>query len=316
MGRAHHRRQGGREVDWLRQIVSGRDRGDSPIRPGTSTLDDLARRLERSVIELRTFEPRYTAYSIPKRGGGSRTIHAPDRGTRDLQRAILRRVIGVHRGHPAVYGFVRGRSAVDHARRHVGSAVVLRLDIEDFFGSTRSEAVRRALAPVWNAEALEVLLRLTTLDGALPQGAPTSPAIANLVNLRLDHRLNGFARRHAARYSRYADDITFSLPTDDGLAVHALIRFTDKVVSESGYRMHRQRKLHVRRSHERQLVGGLVVNGAGAPRLPRERRRWLRAVEHRHATGGSSTMTDAQLRGWRAYRSMVDGAEEELSEGR
>ena len=180
------------------------------------------------------------------------------------------------------------------------------MDIEDFFGSTESERVRRWFAAVWDAEATDLLVRLTTVDGGLPQGAPTSPALADRVNLRLDHRLEGFARVTGARYGRYADDLTFSLERDDARAIHDLIRFTDKVLRESGYRMHRERKLHVRRSHERQVVSGLVVNGNGPPRLPRERRHWLRAVEHRLATTGTSTLTDAQLAGWQAYRSMVD----------
>jgi hypothetical protein len=299
-------------MDWLRNLLGGPVPG-MPSRPGTSTVDDLARRLQRSPMELRTFEPAYRTYAIPKKGGGSRTIHAPDRGTRDLQRAILRRVLGRGTPHPAVYGFVRGRSAVDHARLHAGAAVVLRLDIEDFFGSTTATAVQRLFAPVWDAEALEILIRLTTLDGSLPQGAPTSPAVANRVNVRLDHRLAGFARLHRARYGRYADDLTFSLERDEGASVHALIRFTDKVLTEAGYRMHRERKLHIRRDHERQVVAGLVVNGTARPRLPRERCRWLRAVEHHRASGKPITLTDAQLDGWRAYRSMVEGEVPEVS---
>jgi hypothetical protein len=148
------------------------------------------------------------------------------------------------------------------------------------------------------------LARLTTHNGSLPQGAPTSPKVSNHLNERLDARLHGFAAASGAVYSRYADDITFSLDVDDGSVVHALIRFTDKVVSEAGYRLHRQRKLHIRRRHERQIVGGLVVNDR--PRLPREARRWLRAVEHRVATGEKPTLSNEQLAGWRAYRSMVE----------
>jgi hypothetical protein len=180
------------------------------------------------------------------------------------------------------------------------------MDIEDFFGSTSTESVRRVFTPIWDAEATSLLLRFTTLDGSLPQGAPTSPALADLVNVRLDQRLVGFATKQGARYSRYADDLVFSLETDDSAAVHAIIRFTDSVLTAAGYRMHRARKLHVRRAYERQIVGGLIVNGAGAPRIPRERRRWLRAVEHRLATSGASTLSEAQLDGWRAYRSMVE----------
>jgi hypothetical protein len=95
------------------------------------------------------------------------------------------------------------------------------------------------------------------------------------------------------------------MDADDPKTIHALIRFTDKVVSAAGYRLHRRRKLHIRRRHERQLVGGLVVNER--PRLPRERRRWLRAVEHHLAAGGTPSLSPEQLAGWRAYRAMVEG---------
>ena len=171
------------------------------------------------------------------------------------------------------------------------------------FGSTPATRVRRYFRYVWDPDAADVLARLTTHAGSLPQGAPTSPKLSNHLNERIDARLAGFAASRGAVYSRYADDITFSLAADDGRTVHDLIRFTDKVVTEAGYRLHRRRKLHVRRRHERQLVGGLVVNDR--PRLPRERRRWLRAVEHR-ARSGSATLTEGQLAGWRAYRSMVE----------
>jgi RNA-directed DNA polymerase len=288
-------------MNWLRRLTRA-FRGLEPS--GSATVEDLSRLVERSALELRVFEPRYRTLSLPKRGGGIRTLHAPDRGTRDLQRLIARRVLGGRSSHQAVYGFEPGRSSVQHAQLHAGRAVVLRLDIEDFFRSTSASRVRRWFRFVWNDEAADILIRLTTLDGGLPQGAPTSPGLSSRVNARLDARLAGFARTRHARYSRYADDLTYSLATDDGKAVHELIRFTEKALASEGYRMHRSRKLHVRRRHERQLVAGLVVNERA--RLPRERRRWLRAVEHRLKSGQASTVTDEQLLGWRSYRSMVE----------
>lgn len=286
-------------MQFLRQLFSV----SGPQPHGTLGVDALAARLEMTVPQLRAFGPRYREFDIPKRGGGRRRIAAPDRGTRDLQRLIDRRTLPAS-GHPAAYGFVRGRSMVDHARRHSGKAVVLRMDIKDYFGSTAAERVRTYFRWVWDDDAADLLTALTTYRGSLPQGAPTSPALSNLVNRRLDARIAGFADRHGVTYSRYADDITFSLDADDDRLVRTLIRFTKKVVRESGYELHHRRKLHVRRRHQRQLVGGLVVNGV--PRLPRERRRWLRAVEHRFAIGSSPTVTEEQLAGWRAYRVMVD----------
>lgn len=293
-------------MNWLKRLLGGSPGSDErEPTTGTGTVEDLARRLERRADELRAFVPAYREFSVPKRSGGTRHISAPDRGTRELQRAIARRILGRSPIHSAVLGFERGRSTVDHARRHSGQAVVVRMDIEDFFGSTAADRVRRYFRHVWDADAAALLMRLTTHNGSLPQGAPTSPSLSNRLNRRLDARLAAFAHSRQAVYSRYADDITFSLSTDDARTVHALIRFTDKVVTQAGYRLHRRRKLHVRRRHERQLVGGLVVNDA--PRLPRERRRWLRAVEHRAAKGATPTLSARQLEGWRAYRSMVEG---------
>ena len=292
-------------MDWLRRLMGGGTQSDGPEpSTGTATIADLANRLEMTTAELRGFVPAYREFTVPKRGGGTRHISAPDQATRALQRGIARRVMGGSPSHPAAFGFERSRSTVGHARRHSGSAVVLRMDIEDFFGSTPAERVRRYFRYTWDPDAAELLARLTTHTGALPQGAPTSPKLSNHLNVRIDARLQGFAAARGAVYSRYADDITFSLAVDDGSTVHELIRFTDKVVTQAGYRLHRQRKLHVRRRHERQIVGGLVVNER--PRLPREVRRWLRAVEHRVATGGSATLSDEQLAGWRAYRMMVE----------
>jgi RNA-directed DNA polymerase len=286
---------------WLRQFF-GSVGGPEPR--GTIGADVLAARLDMTVAQLSAFGPRYREFDVPKRGGGRRRIAAPDRGTRELQRLIERRVLPLRSSHAAAFGFVRGRSMVDHARRHSGKAVVLRMDLKDFFGATTAERVRWYFRWVWDDAAADLLISLTTYRGSLPQGAPTSPTLSNLVNRRLDARIAAFASRHGVTYTRYADDITFSLDADDARLVRTLIRFTKKVVGESGYQLHHRRKLHVRRRHQRQLVGGLVVNGV--PRLPRERRRWLRAVEHRFATGSSPTITEQQLQGWRAYRAMVD----------
>lgn len=291
-------------MDWLRRLISGGTHSDeAEPTTGTASVDDLADRLEMTADALREFMPAYREFSLPKRGGGTRLISAPNRATRDLQRAIARRVLRGSPAHPAAFGFERGRSTVDHARRHAGQAVVLRMDIQDFFGSTPAMRVRRYFRYTWDSEAADLLARLTTHAGSLPQGAPTSPKLSNHLNERIDARLQGFAEARGAVYGRYADDITFSLPADDGRTVRDLIRFTDKVVSQAGYQLHRQRKLHVRRRHERQIVGGLVVNDR--PRLPRERRRWLRAVEHRMLKG-EATLTEAQLAGWRAYRAMIE----------
>jgi hypothetical protein len=288
----------------LRGLFGG---GSDGFPAGRFDLAELCRRLDAPVGGLAAVRPVYAAHSIPKRNGrGSRTIHVPDAATKTLQRRILRRVLGRLRAHAAATGFERGRSILDNARPHVGQAVLVKLDVRDFFPSTSTDRVRALFRSLgWDAESADTLVRLCTLDGGLPQGAPTSPRLANLANVRLDARLAALAARHGAAYTRYADDLTFSFPADDRSAVHQVIGMAKMIVGdEGGYRLHQKRKLQIRRRHEQQLVTGLVVNER--VQLPRRVRRWLRAVEHHVATGRDASLTPEQLAGWRAFAGMVE----------
>lgn len=282
--------------DLLRSLFGGKGLG----------VEELARRLGMSADDLRKVQPAYTEFTVPKRAGGTRRINAPDRALKAVQRRILRRLLARLRAHPAAMGFERGRSIVTNALPHVGKAVVLRMDLQDFFGTTSARRVRDYFRRIgWNGEAADLLTRLCTHEGGLPQGAPTSPRLSNLVNHKLDARLAGLARRFGATYTRYADDLTFSFAADDAAAVRAVIRGTRKIVGTAGYTTHKRRKLNVRRAYQRQTVTGLVVNHSA--NLPRQTRRWLRAVEHHLAAGSKATLTPPQLKGWRALQHMVEG---------
>ena len=290
---------------------STKSKRSRPARRGASLppprfdVEELARRLGVPADELGAARAAYARFAIAKRGGGTRQILAPDRATKALQRRILQRLLGRLPVHPSAHGFERGRSIVSNASPHVGRPVVLRLDVHDFFASTSTRRIRRLYRVLgWDREAAKILTRLTTLDGGLPQGAPTSPRLANLVNVQLDARLAGLARALGATYTRYADDLTFSFEVDDTAEIHDVIRASKRFLAREGYRLHEGRKLRIRRRHERQLVTGLVVNQRAA--LPRARRRWLRAVEHHVRVGRPATLTEDQLRGWRAFELMVE----------
>jgi hypothetical protein len=266
---------------------------------------ELARRLGVGEAELLALVPRYRPFKVQKRSGGQRIIDEPEEDLKRVQRLILRRLLGRLRSHPAAHGFERGRSIVTAALPHARRAVVLRMDVRDFFLSTRSERVSAYFRRIgWGVEAAGLLARLCTQRGGLPQGAPTSPRLSNLLNFRLDARLAALARAHGAAYTRYADDMTFSFGSDDHETLVAVIRTTKKILRDEGYHLHTERKLRVLRPHTRQTVAGLVVNER--VRLPRTTRRWLRAVEHRASAGRETTLTPAQLAGWRALRHMVD----------
>ena len=287
--------------DALRGLFKGADAQAG----GMLGVDELARRLGMGESELRALVPRYRPFVIEKRSGGQRVIDEPEEELKRVQRLILRRLLRRLRSHPAAHGFERGRSIVTAALPHARRAVVLRMDVQEFFPSTKSERVQSYFRRIgWGAEAAALLTKLCTHRGGLPQGAPTSPRLSNLVNFRLDARLAALARAHDAAYTRYADDMTFSFREDGHESIVNVIQTTKRALREESYRLHTERKLRVLRPHMRQTVAGLVVNDR--VRLPRATRRWLRAVEHRASLSLETTLTPAQLQGWRALSHMVD----------
>ena len=269
-------------------------------------LMDLSRRLRLTASSLQSAPVRYNEFTIPKRSGGTRTILAPEPDLKELQRRLLHRLLARLKVHPAAKGFERRQSIVTNARPHVGSTAVVRMDIQDFFPSTATHRLREYFTAIgWDSEAVYLLLSWTTVDGGLPQGAPTSPRLSNLVNYEMDARLAGVAAKIGAVFTRYADDITFSFHTPAGRPpVAQAIWLTKRIVAQYGYRLHHKRKLYIRRRHESQRVTGLVVNDKVA--LPRRTRRRLRAIEHHLVTGRPATMTPDQLAGWHALAEMIE----------
>ncbi len=283
----------GRPLEWLRAWL-GRGQG----------IEELARRLDLPVSDLRLKETGYRETYIPKRGHGRRRLLIPDASLKKIQKRILRRLLGKLHVHPAAMGFEKGKSIVHNAAAHVGQKVVLKLDLVDFFPATRAERVDAYFRRVgWNAEAAALLTRLCTHEGGLPQGAPTSPRLSNLVNYYFDARLAGLVRHRHGTYTRYADDLTISFSRDRPQRLRGFIQFVARLAGQFGYRLHLQHKLRVLRSYQQQLVTGLVVNSK--VQLPRATRRWLRAVAHRLSTNKAATLSPKQLQGWTALMHMI-----------
>ena len=275
-----------------------------PLRSARMGLDELSRRLGIDLPTLTSVPVTYTSFIIPKRSGGTRVIQSPNPQLKSIQRQILRRLLARLRSHPAATGFERGRSIVSNAIPHAGKSLLIKMDIREFFSSTGARRIELYFNHIgWSDDAAVLLTRLCTFEGRLPQGAPTSPRLSNLVNFRLDARLSALARKLDGSYTRYADDLTFSFGEDDWEKRYATIRVTKLALENDGYHLHTRRKLHIRRRHQQQRVTGLVVNER--VRLARKTRRWLRAVEHHVRTGKAVTLTGAQLDGWRSFAGMV-----------
>ncbi len=241
------------------------------------------RSLERTVTDenLRHYDYRWR----PKRGGGARLVEAPKQNLKTVQRRILRRILDAVPAHEAAHGFRRGRSIQSFAAPHTGQDVVVRLDLRSFFTSVPAGRIFAIFTSIgYPAPVAHVLTGLTTnatparvlaaypgsrgLDASvaamlrgvhLPQGAPTSPALANLAAFALDVRLAALAERFDATYTRYADDLAVSGSGDFARAVDRFIAIAATVVSDEGFSIAPD-KTRVQRSHRRQVLTGLTVN--------------------------------------------------------
>jgi RNA-directed DNA polymerase len=270
----------------------------------------------------------YRRFVIPKRGGGERAIWAPLPTLKAAQHWILRNIAEKLPVHGAAHGFLPGRSTLTNAALHTGARILVKMDVQDFFPTVTLRRVKGIFRKAGYREQVATLLALlcteaprevVELDGqtyyvalgprCLPQGAPTSPALTNTLCLRLDRRLSGLAKRLGWRYTRYADDLTFSLPADHAgkPRVGTLLGVVRRVVEAEGFRLHPE-KTRVHRSGGRQQVTGLVVNGSGPPRVPRRLRRQLRAAVHnlRQSKPLKEGETVARLAGYAAYVHMTD----------
>ncbi|WAC74825.1 reverse transcriptase family protein [Roseateles sp. SL47] len=258
----------------------------------------------------------YRSLLVGKRRGGLRLIEAPMPALKAVQRRLLDVLLSKVPVHEAAHGFVPGRNVASHAREHAGRHWVFRFDMQDFFpsiGRARIQAVFRTLGYADSvADHLATLCTVRTPRAVrerlaeagelsfmsakrlasphLPQGAPTSPHLANLCVFSLDLRLEGLAWRFGARYSRYADDLVFSgtraQPLDPGV-FHAWVR---EIVEDEGFRL-RVDKTRLMRTGGRQTVTGVVVNET--PNLSRPDYDRLRAELHRL---GRQDRVDPRLR--------------------
>lgn len=259
----------------------------------------------------RGYDRRYRTYRLPKRSGGTRKITAPHPALKRIQRRLLDRLFARVPLHPAATGFRPGHSTVVNASRHVGRRLVVNVDIESCFPSTKYaqilRACRIAAGELLSPRAVRLLAEICSYGGALPTGAPTSPAIANIVLRNADHAIGAAAARFGITYTRYADDLTFSGDGD----VHRILPFVERVLADFGYTL-AEHKVNLFRRGRRQMVTGLVVNTK--PNLPRRIRRRLRAAVHARSTGKvprwhGAPITDGALLGHLANLHAVQPAE-------
>ena len=311
-----------------------------PGLPDLRTFKDIADNLSLTTSQLQwlvyhrqvSTSDHYSRFEIPKRSGKMRIISSPKPAMKKAQGWIRENILSELRYHDSAMAFRPGKSIVDNARIHAGAKVVIRIDLKDFFPSIGFDRVLRffELAGNFNGGVATVLALICTdaprakvvLDGqtqwavlgpkSLPQGAITSPDIANLVAYGLDVRLSAYAEKSGWKYTRYADDLVISTNSEDANA-NGMVAGITAICEEEGFKVNPE-KTRVMRSPHRQTVTGIVVND-GNLRLSRRDMKRIRAFLHQCEAKGIDQVSKekgkdakAVAKGYFAYVFMVNPA--------
>jgi len=301
---------------WLHPVAESRP---------PSTIGDLAAHLSMSVSELKWFADlhqrnpyqgplhHYRYRWIPRKKGAPRLLMEPKESLKLTQRRILETILDNIPLHEAAHGFVRGRSIETFAKTHIKQRTVLRMDLADFFPSisfSRIAGVFRTFA--YLPQVAHLLAGLCThqppralarMNRHLPQGAPTSPALANITAYPLDCRLSGLAKSQGLNFTRYADDLVFSGPHISQSFAHLV----GGIALEEGFSIN-HRKTRFMKSSTQQRIAGVVVNEH--PNIDRREFDRLKAILHNCAQHGpeSQGMADQSrhLRGKISFVQMLN----------
>jgi hypothetical protein len=300
--------------------------------PALATPVDLADWLGESTVQLgwladercthsRTDKAtlQHYRYSAIAKRGGTRLLEAPKPRLKSIQRRILHEILDAVPLHNAAHGFAAGRSCLSGAQIHAGESIVATFDLAQFFpsiGAPRVHGIFRTLGYPWavarrltglctTATPASVLRRLPdpaaqTLLAVphLPQGAPTSPALANLLAFTLDSRLQGLARAAGANYTGYADDLAFSGPPEFARSLTRFSKAVETIAAEEGFSLN-QAKTRVMPRHARQRITGITVNEhCNTPRAEFET---LKAILHNCVLTGPEAQNRTLVPHFRAH---------------
>lgn len=285
----------------------------------------------RELRKIRWYRSRmYRAFEISKKNNKSRLIQAPDHRLKHLQRQIVPILNSIYRVRNPVHGFVADRSIKTNATSHLRRRFVINLDLENFFPSITENRVVGLLESLGIDGAVAAAIGyLCCVDGHLPQGAPTSPVLSNMICFRMDRELLSFAKATRCIYTRYADDITFSshqpmtplfegpLPSAGSFAPQLLKPTLSALISSNGFSINPS-KSHYADRHSRRMVTGLKINEL--INVDRRHIRNTRAALHSietlgvagaqkkyEASGGTASISE-YLRGKIAWISHIKGS--------
>ena len=279
----------------------------------SASVQDLASRIDVSEEAIQSMlldiESHYRKFPIRRTHKRPRWINAPDTELKIIQKKLLQRILYKISPHPDAHGFYPGKSILSNAQPHCNKNWVISFDVKDFFPSTTQEMVIKSLIHGKLEVDPNLISQLCCLNMTLPQGAPTSPHLANLAFYECDLKLKEFALDHSLNYTRYADDMTFSgneLPDK-------IIERIRRTLLTSNYQL-AEKKTKLMGRNTQQKVTGLHVNERVL--LPRSLRRKIRAIKHDINTSGitkaisKSTLvkSESELQGFFALQAMIEKA--------
>lgn len=245
---------------------------------------------EEGDVKNYTWQPEayYTQHTIPKSSGGVRWLNEPNEWLKEVQYQLLYNLIYKFSTHDAAYGFKKDTSLIKGAAKHVKNNLLLNVDLKNFFPTINKPKViswmngalnnlkSRELITGFDGEDVIALSDLLSYKNQLPQGAPTSPALSNLIFKPADTQLETLAQDHGLTYTRYADDLSFSHPSLD-FDMDAALAEIGSLVQSYGYTLNPE-KTRIMRPHRRMEVTGVVVNEK--PAIARWKWRNLKAEIH------------------------------------
>jgi len=257
-------------------------------------------RLSKDYVEkvARSASYRYKEYTIPKRRGGLRTIHHPAKPLKAIQRWLLREVIEDLPVSDCAFAYRQGKNIAAHAKIHVRSHFLLRMDIKDFFPSITSDDIANYIAQhaksfsSWHSEDVRIFCQLVCRNGQLTIGAPTSPGISNVLCYDLDISLRRLAGESDVVYTRYADDLFFSTKIRD-LLKNIELRVTEIVENAKcpvNLRINRDKTRHSSKCGRRQVTG-IILGSDERIYFGRRLKRRIRSMVHNIETLESEDRT-------------------------
>lgn len=242
-------------TDMVRNFISNHK---TPFIFDTYQLADLLRMPRKKLFNItKNTQKYYRSITLKKKNGKLRVLNAPNSVLKSIQQIILHRILDKIPASDYATAYVKGKDISDNARAHVGKKYILKMDITDFFGSIYFEDILKA---VFNTSLfpLQIGAMLTTLcthNDVLPQGAPTSPALSNIVMRNFDNNIGAWCKKNAVTYTRYCDDMTFS---SDKPLYNVYVK-ARKMLEGMGFEVNEEKTRFVT-NVSRQTVTGLTVN--------------------------------------------------------